>query len=184
MTDDRRGFRAQFRKARNAFSPSARHEREQSIANHLSRYPPVADAVSVALYLAGDGEVDLAPWAHDAWQRGQALALPCIGTDAAMEFRTYTPSTKLAPNRFDIPQPVDSPVVEDFECALAPLVAFDDNGTRLGMGGGFYDRYFGEHDIRLIGVAFACQRSARPLPRDSWDVRLDAIVTEIGIVEF
>ena len=81
-------------------------------------------------------------------------------------------------------EPAESAVVSDFDCVLTPLVAFDDRGFRLGMGGGYYDRYFARTDTLLIGVAFACQRSEAPLPSETWDVHLDAIVTEQGILEF
>ena len=67
---------------------------------------------------------------------------------------------------------------------LVPLVAFDDAGTRLGMGGGYYDRYFAGSDRPpLIGVGFQCQR-APALPRSAWDVALDAVIHDGGVLEF
>ncbi|HID00312.1 MAG TPA: 5-formyltetrahydrofolate cyclo-ligase [Piscirickettsiaceae bacterium] len=67
---------------------------------------------------------------------------------------------------------------------ITPLVAFDANGSRLGMGGGFYDRTFackrnGRHKPLLIGWAHACQEVAH-LPRQPWDVPLDGVITEAG----
>jgi len=74
------------------------------------------------------------------------------------------------------------------DIALVPLVAFDDYGRRLGMGGGYYDRTFAylrhrEHWRRpkLIGVAFEFQRVAE-LPAQPWDVPLDGIITEKGLL--
>ena len=63
---------------------------------------------------------------------------------------------------------------------LAPLVAFDEHGTRLGMGGGYYDRYFDAVPIQeRVGIAHECQRVVE-LPRTPRDVRLTAVVTENG----
>ena len=69
---------------------------------------------------------------------------------------------------------------------LAPLVVFDSNCNRIGMGGGFYDRSFEfrknpESKLpRLIGVAHEFQKVDQILPED-WDVRLDRIVTDQAI---
>ncbi len=71
-----------------------------------------------------------------------------------------------------------------------PLVAFDGEGNRLGMGGGYYDQTFGYKSRRrawrkpmLIGVAYEFQRLSS-LPARSWDVALDGIVTEKGFQKF
>ena len=66
-----------------------------------------------------------------------------------------------------------------------PLVAFDERGNRLGMGGGFYDRTLafsrrpGQKPV-LIGCAYAFQE-IRMLPAESWDIPLQFIATEKGI---
>ena len=70
---------------------------------------------------------------------------------------------------------------------LVPLVAFDDAGTRLGMGGGYYDSFFAEAKgpgLLLIGTAFSEQRATEPLPNAAWDVALDMVVTDVGIIQF
>ena len=66
----------------------------------------------------------------------------------------------------------------------APLVGFDRHGARLGSGGGYYDRWLSRpriaHKPRYLGYAYALQQVER-LPRDDWDVPLDAVITERGI---
>ncbi len=64
---------------------------------------------------------------------------------------------------------------------LLPLVAWDRTGTRLGMGSGWYDRTLARDTIRAsrVGVGWALQE-ADALPRDDWDLPLDAVVTERG----
>ena len=70
-----------------------------------------------------------------------------------------------------------------YDLVLAPLVVFDADRNRIGMGGGFYDRSFafrknsGIETPLLIGVAHELQKVDRLIPED-WDVRLDMIVTD------
>lgn len=73
---------------------------------------------------------------------------------------------------------------------VVPLVGFDDQGRRLGMGGGYYDATLAFlrrrriwHKPYLIGLAFECQRVAE-IPSEPWDIRLNAILTEKGLSRF
>lgn len=66
---------------------------------------------------------------------------------------------------------------------LCPAVAVDKEGTRLGMGKGFYDRFFAEFPQAIrVAVIFQIQFSKDPLPVDSWDQPMDWIVTESMIL--
>ena len=90
------------------------------------------------------------------------------------------PYAKLVRGAFGIPAPEGG---EDTPCdvALTPLLAFDDEGYRLGYGGGFYDAYFARRPETLrVGLAYCAQRADR-LPHEEWDVPLHAVVTEEGI---
>jgi len=67
-----------------------------------------------------------------------------------------------------------------------PLLAFDRAGYRLGYGGGFYDRTLAglraAGPVVAVGFAYAAQEVAA-VPREATDARLDAVVTERGVVE-
>ena len=69
-----------------------------------------------------------------------------------------------------------------------PLVAFDDQGNRVGMGLGFYDRFLGRLPAtlrpRLIGLAHEVQRSPARLEHKPWDIPLDGVITEAGWQSF
>ena len=133
---------------------------------------------TVGMYLARDGELDLAPLIETCWRRSVAVALPVVA-DACLRFAAYRQSEPLRPNRYGIPEPA----VPDWctpTLVLTPLVAFDDTGQRLGMGGGYYDRYLAARpDLPRVGVAHACQR-ATEVPATDQDMRLTAVVTEDG----
>jgi len=108
-----------------------------------------------------------------------------------MKFRRWQPGMEMTDNRFGIPEPADGLVCdpERLELVLTPLVAFSRNGTRLGMGAGFYDRTFAFACANpaagpwMVGMGYALQQ-VDSLPTQSWDVPLGAVITERGLQIF
>lgn len=92
------------------------------------------------------------------------------------------PYAALVKGEYGIPAPENG---EDTPCAvtLAPLLAFDRAGYRLGYGKGYYDKYFVTHSTVQIGLAYAGQ-AENFLPHDGHDVKLEAVVTEEGVIIF
>ncbi len=194
-------LRQSLRKARRALTPQQQLAHARAATTHLLRSPWLQRPLHLAVFLSTDGELDTRPLIKALWQRGgHTLYLPVLehSLPHAMLFAPYTPQTRLTPNRYGIPEPAEGPRVPGcrLDAALVPLVGFDATGNRLGMGGGFYDRAFscrlrrGENGIRqkwgrprLIGWAHALQQVER-LPAQPWDVPLDAVVTERGILTF
>ena len=154
----------------------AQQHHATAIAQHVL---PCIDAEDVvAVYMAQDGEVDMQPIIDACWQRCIAVALPVID-GRELSFHAYRPETTLRRNRFGIPEPANAEPLSP-TTVLAPLVAFDDQGHRLGMGGGFYDRYFAAHpEARRFGIAHECQH-ADGLPTGAQDISLTAVATETG----
>lgn len=159
------------------------------LARHAFRFPPVVRARRLGCYLAWRGELDLAPLIREAWARRRQVFLPVLAGQN-LRFAPFTPTTPLRPNRYGIPEPdVDRQQwipASGLDAVLAPLLAFDARGHRLGMGGGYYDRTFrfraGRSAWRrpwLIGTAYEFQRVAQ-LPDDPWDITLDAVITDAG----
>ena len=152
---------------------------------------PLWRARSVAVYLAADGEADPAPVATCAYARGQRIYAPVL-LGETLRFARLTYDTPLRENRFGILEPVTGDCIDPrhLDVVIAPLVAFDDSGTRIGMGGGFYDRCFRflkerTHWLRprLIGLAFEFQR-LQTVSRSAWDIPLWAAVTERSTYHF
>lgn len=191
-------LRQDFKQRRANLDPSQRLAAHQNIKRHLTDLLTQRDEPfgHVAVYLAGPTEVDLQPWIDLALLDGVALYAPVIApTQGQMAFYPLTSTTTLNANRFNLKEPeiengvqaVDSSLLD---VALVPLLAFDDHGSRLGMGGGYYDRYFandaglhaGNNHKRplIIGIAYDVQRATGPLVTEPWDIRLNAVVTESG----
>ncbi|MDX1605518.1 MAG: 5-formyltetrahydrofolate cyclo-ligase [Candidatus Competibacterales bacterium] len=186
-------LRRQLRARRSALDPLERERRDALLSATLLELPVFHRAVHVAGYLAFGGEYDPAPVLGAAAGQGKTLYLPVLlGRDQPMLFAPHTPGESLRPNWFGIPEP---PVPRErmvepaaLDLVIAPLVGFDDAGFRLGMAGGFYDRSFAFRQTRtgapwLVGAGYALQRIEPQTPRP-WDVRLDAVVTEQGLLDF
>lgn len=141
----------------------------------------------LAGYIAVEGELDPALVLQRAHAAGKQVYLPVVPAEpqAPLGFALWMPDAPLTPNRFGIPEPAAPHRLlppPRLDLVLAPLVAFDDRGHRLGMGGGYYDRSFAflkAHPAKpvLLGVAYEFQRLPA-LPHEHWDVPLAGVITE------
>lgn len=142
-----------------------------------------------ALYLAHDAELATAPLITALWQAGKQVYLPVLHPFCSgyLLFLRYEPSTPLRLNRFGIAEPqlncTSVHPVAALDVIFTPLVAFDQTGNRLGMGGGFYDRTLSQlnplparQQPQIIGLAYACQQVAQ-LPVAAWDQPLNSVIT-------
>ncbi len=128
------------------------------------------------------GEVDCRPLAAQLLTAGWQAAMPTvIRRDAAMEYRVWTADAPMSRDPHGIPVPATTRCVIP-DVLLLPLVAFDDDGYRLGYGGGYFDRTLAANVPRplSIGVGFELARvpSIHPAPHD---IPLDIIVTEASV---
>ncbi|MBA1148438.1 5-formyltetrahydrofolate cyclo-ligase [Ectothiorhodospiraceae bacterium WFHF3C12] len=184
-------LRRQMRRRRRALRPDERKRAARRLTARLRRSKPYRHSRSVAVYFPADGEMDLRPLVRAAWRDGKRLYLPVLPHHGrrGMAFRRYRPGTRLRRNYMGIAEPTDEPgiAVRHLDLVLAPLVAFDAAGRRLGMGGGYYDHTFAflhhrrrwQHP-RLVGVAFGFQE-VEALPGEPWDVPLWGVCTELGL---
>lgn len=169
-------FRLRYRRKRRALSAEQQRCHAQAVACIL--WARIRPADTVAVYLCMDGEVDLAPLVAQCRRQGVAVAVPVL-TDGNLRFAAYDADEPMRRGRYGLLEPAN-PAPARPALVLTPLVAFDQRGSRLGMGGGHYDRYFAEHPkARRVGVAHECQL-APELPVDPWDVPLAAVATEQG----
>ncbi len=186
----RPALRRQLRQARRQLSPTQQRRAARNLYRQLAQHPIFRRARHIAFYLPNDGEIDPRPLMLEAQRRGKATYLPVLNAwpRTRMVFQRLMPNERLAPNRFGIAEPAFLPNrqrrIWTLDLVLMPLVGFDEDGGRLGMGGGFYDRslaYRGRrkngHKPTLLGLAHECQKVDR-LPLEPWDVSLQATVTD------
>jgi 5-formyltetrahydrofolate cyclo-ligase len=148
----------------------------------------------IACYFAQPYEFDCAPLIHALWAAGKQVYLPILmsNQENRLSFAKYRSTDALRLNKFQIEEPDHTELfpVEKLNVVIMPLVGFDMQGRRLGMGGGFYDRTFewvnDSAVLRkpiLCGIGFESQKVPE-LPQEPWDVLMNNVLTEKTIYSF
>ena len=147
--DLKQALRRTLKERRAALTAEDRRHHHQRIAVYLqSLLAERKQLRRIALYLATPNEADLSPWIDSAHAAGLQLFAPVVGAEAGqMDFYPLRRRTTIRQGRFGLREPEvrsdDTPAdPATLDAALVPLLGFDDQGHRLGMGGGYYDRYF------------------------------------------
>jgi 5-formyltetrahydrofolate cyclo-ligase len=154
----------------------------QSLAAHVLALLKDRPPAIIAGYWAIGSEIDVGPLMSLLIDGGWRVALPVVVENAApLIFRSWSPGAELNEGPLKTVQPGEQHDELVPDVIITPLLAFDEQGYRLGQGGGFYDRTLAALTVLSIGVAFATQR-VEHIPRDQFDQRLDYIVTEQGKV--
>ena len=182
-------LRRKLRQARRALTGSQQRQAAHGLYRQLAQHALFRRARHLSLYLPTDGEIDPRLLLRAAQRRGKATYLPVLSAwpRTKMVFQRIRPGEKLRPNRFRILEPRANPArqrkIWTLDLVLLPLVGFDQEGGRLGMGGGFYDRSLAYLARRqswrkptLLGLAHECQKVER-LAQASWDVPMAGTVT-------
>lgn len=189
--------RQDMRARRRWVSAAERQQAAQAVVRHALDWPEWDTVTRIAAYWACDGELDPMPLLEQSWASGKQVYLPILvgSPPSTLRFAPFQAGCPMRRNRFAIPEPDVSPEAclppSELHLVVTPLVAFDVTGTRLGMGGGFYDRSFAflrdpdyrGHRPRLLGLGYEFQRLAE-LNRQPWDVPLAAAVTEVALHRF
>jgi 5-formyltetrahydrofolate cyclo-ligase len=171
-------LRKYYLNIRNTLDDATRLTQQQQVLQQLLNMPTYQQAKSIAVYLPFKGEFDPTHIIQHALQNNKQCYAPVINDHAQghMHFEELTLENKkivFIAGQTDLANPFN------FDLMLIPLVAFDNNGFRLGMGGGFYDRYLAKYHTEnkpyLLGLAFQ-QQFCEQLPTDSWDQQLDEVL--------
>lgn len=186
-----------LRRQRAALTPQVQQQCADAMARHLRQQSVFRNAHHIALYLPVRGEADPRGIRRRALPR-QQFYLPVLSPfrhDKRLWFIRWNAQTRFRLNRFRIPEPLpryrQQRAARWLDLVITPLVAFDRSGTRMGMGGGFYDRTFAFkrratlHTSRppLIGIAYDFQAIDK-LVRQPWDIPLNGLVSETQFFHF
>ena len=190
-------LRQEMLRRRRMLAPEERTALSRQAAGFLLESPLWREAEVVGLYVALRCEAETRALLDEAWEAGRKVLLPrCLPQAAGhMEFALCSGWADLQRGAFGVlePHPERCPVVFSPysntclmrpTCLVVPGVVFDAFGARLGMGGGYYDRFLPwavARGVQCVGFAFHLQRVAE-LPHDPWDVPMHAICTEEEIV--
>lgn len=177
-----KALRQSLRQQRRNISVADRVKFAQKLLSQVQKIANFQHGQKIALYLPNDGEID-----------PKYIQIPLD----LLNISTYLPilvgkSLKFAKieenfrkNKYGILEPISSDIIsaEQLDILFMPLVGFDKNKNRIGMGGGYYDRTLTfkkskkiVKNPKLYGLAFDCQQVEKLEVRD-WDIPLDAIIT-------
>jgi 5-formyltetrahydrofolate cyclo-ligase len=178
-------LRRELRALRRARAPAERGPAGAAAAQHLQGLLAKLPGGPVALFLALPLEIDTAPALAVVAAAGRSVLLPRQeGRDRPLAFHAWRPGDPLLPGPFGVLEPVPLAPRLRPGVVVAPLLAFDRAGRRLGHGAGFYDRTLralrGDGPApAVLGLAFAFQEVAA-VPAGPDDERLDGVLTEAG----
>ena len=183
----RKQLRDSLRLLRRNLVISEQKAASKAVYDSVTKQDFFTSANHLAFYLSFDGELNPKPILEKAVEENKSCYLPVISSNnqSEMSFRLYEEDMSLNENKWGIQEPSKlrssiSPL--NLEVVFVPLVGFDEKCFRLGMGKGFYDKAFNfkSRNIAarplLVGLAHECQR-VQEVPTESWDVRLDLVVT-------
>ncbi len=180
----RNQLRQQIRKTRANLTALQQQQAEDSITRQALGLIEERNAQHIALYISFDGEISTEKLIKTLWAQGKQVYLPVLHpfNPNHLLFLRYLPDTPMCQNKFGIWEPklnVQNVLpLDELDILFTPLVAFDKQGNRLGMGGGFYDRTlqnWQKSSFIPVGLAHQCQQ-VEQLPTEAWDVPLHQIL--------
>lgn len=193
---DKKQLRGLLRAARQGLGREEQSRAARGLLTQLQELEVFRRARRIALYLPNDGEIDTGEVIRWCRQNGRQPYLPVVQRSGGRNwllFGEHRADAALSPNSLGIPEPVLPPSelvsARDLDLVLLPLVGFDAQGNRIGMGGGFYDATF--EFVReapadgpvLVGIAHEIQR-VEHIAVASWDIPLPMVVTDRNIYRF
>ena len=161
------------------------------ISNHFNNwFENKKNIKNLAFYYPINTEVDPFPILRLLKKRNLNFCLPVVqNLNSPLIFREWRDDTKLIISNFGAKIPSEGNLLIP-DLILIPLLAYDDYGSRLGYGGGFYDRTILslkknlKKKIITLGLAFRCQKYFGKLPIDKNDEKIDSVLTEEGFQFF
>jgi 5-formyltetrahydrofolate cyclo-ligase len=182
LIDDKRILRGAMLAWRGTLGEADRRRAADGLLATFRREQPFEEAAVVSGFWPIKEEIDVRPLLIELFNRGCQLALPVVtGKGQRLLFRAWRPGDSLEAGVFGTLQPSTKRETVEPEALLVPLLACDQEGWRLGYGGGFYDRTLAalraKSKITAVGVGFDGQLISN-VPHGPQDQRLDWLLTD------
>lgn len=174
-----------MRQRRRALSQRQQISAAKALCQGLLQQTLIKKSQHIALYWPSDGEISPLLAAKRLMAQGKTVYLPVL-SGKQLHFKVFSTQSGLQKNRFAIMQPTQKRIfkAKDLDIILLPLVAFDNRGQRIGMGGGFYDRSLAFKQLQawrrrpvLMGLAHDFQQ-CQAIQSEPWDIPLAAIISD------
>ena len=189
INEVKKALRKETTRRRNSIDNASRLEKSQEIIQRLISLSDFSHAANIFSYVSYRSEVDTWQFLKLCLDRGKRVYVPRVLDKENMGFFQITSLDQLEQGGMDIWEPTAAcpPYCHEKTSGqnmmIIPGLAFDDQGKRLGYGGGYYDRYLHTFGPCLkIGLAFECQ-IVPAVPCGRTDIKVDGIVTENAYIK-
>jgi len=182
LIQDKRTLRSAMLAWRASLDEAGRRAAADGLLATLRREKPIATPATVSGFWPIKEEIDIRPLMVELLNQGCQLALPVVqGKGLSLLFRAWRPGDSLEAGVFGTLQPSARREVVEPDALIVPLLACDEEGWRLGYGGGFYDRTLAglraKKTVTAVGVGFNDQ-FVPEVPHGPNDQRLDWLLTD------
>lgn len=181
VTEEKKALRRRVREVLSALTPEELARSDDALFARFLSLPQVEQARTVFAFWGIPGrEPDTPRLISALLERGKRVCLPRMLPGHQMEVRLYDPDRPLVPASFGISEPgTDCPLVEreEIDLALVPAVCYDRRGSRLGFGGGYYDRWLAGFSGIRVGLCRGAVLQDR-VPTEAFDARVHHLLTE------
>ncbi|MBG9979998.1 5-formyltetrahydrofolate cyclo-ligase [Facklamia lactis] len=182
---DKNELRKEIFSAREKLSNEYREEAEKVIYQKLFALEEFQQANTIMVFYSTEDEFNSHPIIERAWQEGKKVGIPRVYPKRVMEALEYTPQTQLEKSSFGISEPIQSsPIIKasDIDLIIMPCVTCNNQGERLGYGGGYYDRYLQRTNNPHLILPFYALLQRNNIPMEEHDQLVDVVITEEGSV--
>lgn len=183
-------LRKKFVQKRNALTAVERTRDSALIRHRIFSHPHWPDVHTILMYVSFRSEVETGKLIQETLAQSKRVVVPVVDPKRKeLDLSELNALGDLAPGAFHgILEPASflrkSVIPMEIEWVLVPGLAFDRQGGRLGLGGGYFDKLLENMpEARRIGLAYSSQISAKPLPMQAHDVRMHEIITEKEVIK-
>lgn len=180
LQQEKENLRKQIKRQRQGFKPEYTHEAGRAIAAKVLALPQYKAAKTVFLYVSVGAEVDTRDILAAALADGKQVCVPKTMGGGQMNACRIESVSQLLPAGFGLLEPADGTAVmppEEIDLVVVPCLACDENGVRLGYGGGYYDRWLRNAAGHMVCLCYH-RLLQKKLPAGPLDLPVEMVVTE------
>lgn len=182
----KQNLRKYYLSLRKSLSGSFVEEASLSIGKKLLNIEQFKKSEVIHCYVSipANNEVDTDSIIHHCFRFGKKVILPKVADNGGLTHHPVVSLQHLKPNGWGVPEPETSEEwpTDQIDCIIVPMVAGDRMRNRIGYGKGYYDKFLANVKCFKIGILYDCQLYPKTLPVETFDVKMDIMITEKEVI--